>query len=300
MASPKAATAKPSAENWRVLRWSGRQLAYRERLAEEVSLTLLRIPSGSFWRGAPKDEEGSSDAEGPVHRVQLGDFLLGQTPVTQAQWRAVAGWRREEHEEEAQWPRKLDPDPVVRYGAKRYRGEQRPVVGVTWMEAMAFCQRLRLRTGKNYTLPSEAQWEYACRAGSTTAFHFGATISPKLANYNGGRAYGDGPTGEHRQQTTPVGVFPANAWGLQDMHGNVWEWCADHWHDSYAEAPADGRPWLDENASEDAPRLLRGGSWFSGPGGCRSAYRFRVRPDGHDGDGGFRVCCLPEDVLFYL
>jgi len=160
---------------------------------------------------------------------------------------------------------------------------------------MAFCQRLRLRTGKNYTLPSEAQWEYACRAGTTTSFHCGETISSELANYGGTETYGDGPKGEFRNKTTDVGIFPANAWGLHDMHGNVWEWCADHWHANYEGAPDDGRPWLDENAQERKLRLLRGGSWNNHPRNCRSAFRINNHPDYRLNCLGFRVCCLPQD-----
>jgi formylglycine-generating enzyme required for sulfatase activity len=232
--------------------------------------------------------------------VHLPEFFLAQTPITQAQWRAVAEWERQEHEEAELWPEKLDPDPVAKLSnPDRFRGNERPVVNVSWREAMAFCQRLRLRTGKNYTLPSEAQWEYACRAGTTTPFHFGATISTELANYDGRQAYGDGPAGEYREQTTDVASFPANAWGLHDMHGNVWEWCADHWHANYDGAPDDGRPWLEENAPEDISRLLRGGSWSHYPVYCRSAYRDRNHPVNRYINCGFRVCCLPQDLLLY-
>jgi formylglycine-generating enzyme required for sulfatase activity len=261
---------------------------------------MLHIPAGHFQMGSPPEEPGRFADEGPQHEVHLREFFLAQTPITQAQWRAVAEWERQEHEEAELWPEKLDPDPVAKLSnPDRFRGNERPVVNVSWREAMAFCQRLRLRTGKNYTLPSEAQWEYACRAGTTTPFHFGATISTELANYDGRQAYGDGPAGEYREQTTDVASFPANAWGLHDMHGNVWEWCADHWHANYDGAPDDGRPWLEENAPEDKSRLLRGGSWDDHPRFCRSAFRLRFRPVGRDDDRGFRVCCLPQDLLLY-
>lgn len=298
MASPQAAQTPPAPEErWRILRWGSRQLAYRERLAEGVVLTLLRIPAGSFWMGAPEEEEGSSDAERPFHRVTLAEFLMGQTPVTQAQWRAVAEWERQEHEDGELWPETLDPDPVARLRqAERFRGDQRPVVNVNWGEAMAYCQRLRLRTGKNYTLPSEAQWEYACRAGTTSPFYFGETISSGLANYDAIKAYGDGLKGMGRAQTTNVASFLANAWGLYDLHGNVWEWCFDHWHDNYDGAPEDGRAWVDEKASEKAPRLLRGGSWINSPGNCRSACRSGAQPDINDYVRSVRVCCLPQDL----
>jgi formylglycine-generating enzyme required for sulfatase activity len=267
---------------------------------EGVDLKLLPIPRGSFLMGSPPDEEGRYDDEGPQHEVEIQEFFLAQTPITQAQWRAVAQWQRQEHEEAELWPEMMDPDPVARLSdAERFIGPQRPVVNVSWNDAMAFCERLRLRTGKNYTLPSEAQWEYACRSGTTTPFHFGKTISSELANYNGTETYGDGPKGEYREQTTDVGMFPANAWGLHDMHGNVWEWCADHWHANYEGAPDDGRPWLDENVSEETSRLLRGGSWYGPPRFCRSAYRSFHHPDSRGYSLGFRVCCLPQDLILY-
>ena len=130
----------------------------------------------------------------------------------------MAQWQRLEHEDQELWPKSLDPDPVPKLGdPERFQGEQRPVVYVSWHDAMAFCQRLRLRSGKNYTLPSEAQWEYACRAGTTTPFHWGTTISTKLANYDGRKVYGVGEKGEYRQQTVDVASFPANPWGLHDI-----------------------------------------------------------------------------------
>jgi formylglycine-generating enzyme required for sulfatase activity len=299
MASQPAAQTSPT-EPWRILHWRSCQLAYREPLAEGVALTLLRIPPGSFWMGAPEGEEGSSDAERPVHRVTLGDFLLGQTPVTQAQWRAVAEWEREDVKDEGEaWPEVLDPDPVAGLTKPtQFRGDHKPVVNVSLQEAMAFCQRLRLHTGKNYTLPSEAQWEYACRAGTSTPFHFGETITSELANFDASITNANGPKGEYRQQTTPVGMFPANAWGLQDMHGNVWEWCLDHWHESYEGAPEDGRLWqegerLKGDERSEIAKLLRGGSWFDRPRLCRSAFRSGILPYNRYYYGGVRVCCLP-------
>jgi formylglycine-generating enzyme required for sulfatase activity len=266
---------------------------------------MLHIPAGRFLMGSPADEPGRYDDEGPQHGVQLDEFFLSQTPITQAQWRAVAQWQRQGHEDGELWPEVLDADPVAKLDdAERFAGEQRPVVNVSWHDAMAFCQRLRLRTGKNYTLPSEAQWEYACRAGTTTPFHFGDTISTKLANYDGSELYGNGQKGEYRQQTTDVASFPANPWGLHDMHGNVWEWCADHWHNNYKGAPEDGRAWINEEAKEDKnssnDRLLRGGSWGGSPRNCRSACRYFYLPDFRYYFIGFRVCCLPQDLFFIL
>ncbi|MFN9623357.1 MAG: formylglycine-generating enzyme family protein [Cyanobacteriota bacterium] len=309
MASPPIPQPAPPMDPWRILRWRTRHLAHREPLAPGVDLLMLRIPAGSFLMGAPEEEEGSQDNERPVHRVELGEFLLGQTPVTQAQWRAVALWEPRPGEEA--WRQELDPDPVGRLSdPKPFAGERRPVVNVNWHDATEFCHRLHIRTGKNYCLPSEAQWEYACRAGTTTPFHFGEMISTEVANYDGNYTYRsttieDGsnrnrrdnkskPTTVYRQQTTDVGIFPANAWGLHDMHGNVWEWCNDHWNDAYHGAPEDDRPWIDEQAEDNKTMLLRGGSWLYGPRSCRSACRSRYRPGSRLTFIGFRVCCLPQ------
>jgi formylglycine-generating enzyme required for sulfatase activity len=295
--SPAAPTAKDSSRlqrfptstcllrqeggRWCVERRTLQVECYREELGEGVDLTMVKIPAGSFWMGSPKREAERAENEGPQHEVRLGAFFMAQTPITQAQWRAVAGWQKVE--------RDLKPDP------SQFKGANRPVEQVNWHEAMEFCRRLNKRTGQSYGLSSEAQWEYACRVGSTTPFHFGATLSPDLANYNGNFVYGTGTKGTYRKQTTDVASFPANAWGLHDMHGNVREWCEDHWHDSYNFAPGNDQPWLIPAAADDEPRLLRGGSWGYYPRNCRSAYRDCNRPVNRSIVIGFRVCCLPQD-----
>ncbi len=251
---------------------------YEQELARGIAITMVQIPAGSFQMGSPATEAERRKNEGPQHRVELQSFFLGQTPVTQAQWQAVASWPQVEL--------KLNPDPA------RFKGGYRPVEKVSWEEAMEFCRRLSQRSKLAYTLPSEAQWEYACRAGTTTPFAFGDTLTPDLANYDGNYTYGSGPKGQYRKQTTEVGSFAANAWGLQDMHGNVWEWCLDNWHDSYLGAPADGSAWT---AGGGTSRMLRGGSWNDNPMICRSAYRTNPRPLYGYGSIGFRVCCLPQD-----
>jgi formylglycine-generating enzyme required for sulfatase activity len=252
---------------------------------------MLWMPPGRFWMGSPDDEPERRSNEGPQHLVQLQGFFLAQTPITQAQWRQVADWKP--NKGERAWNQKLNPDP------SHFKGDQRPVESVSWEGAIEFCRRLSQRTGRRYTLPSEAQWEYACRAGTTTPFYCGSTISTKLANYNGNEVYGDGARGDFRKQTTDVASFPANPWGLHDMHGNVREWCADHWHDNYKRAPEDGRAWINEEAKENKNtsnvRLLRGGSWGLDPGGCRSAFRNDDHPGYRNDFIGFRVCCLPQD-----
>jgi hypothetical protein len=258
---------------------------------EAPSLTMLWMPPGRFWMGSPDDEPERRDDEGPQHLVQLQGFFLSQTPITQAQWRQVADWKP--NKGERAWSKKLNPNP------SHFKGDQLPVDSVNWENAMEFCRRLSQRTGRRYSLPSEAQWEYACRAGTTTPFHFGSTISTKFANFDGTKVYGDGEKGEYRQQTMDVASFPANPWGLHDMHGNVWEWCADHWHSNYNGVPEDGRAWINEEAKEDKnssnDRLLRGGSWDDYPGYCRSACRSYLHPDNRGNCIGFRVCCLPQD-----
>ena len=231
---------------WRVETRAVEVEGYREELGDGVALTMLRIPAGGFVMGSPSGEKERSSDEGPQHSVRLQEFFLGQTPITQAQWKLVAGWEKVGLD--------LNSDPA------RFKGSNRPVEQVNWHDAMEFCRRLSARTGRTYTLPSEAQWEYACRSGTTTPFAFGETITTDLANYDGNVTYADGPKGDYRQKTTPVGSFPANAWGLQDMHGNVWEWCLDHKHNSYEGVPTDGSAWLDWEAGEDSNRLLRGGS----------------------------------------
>ena len=246
-----------------------------EDLGGGVSLPLVRIPAGEFVMGSPDAEQGRSSDEGPQHRVRLREFWMGQTPITQAQWRAVMGTNPSEFKDQ------LDSD-------------QRPVERVNWREAMAFCRQLADRTGRDYTLPSEAQWEYACRAGTTSPFAFGGTITPELANYDGNYTYAGSPKGVYCEQTTAVGAFPANAWGLQDMHGNVWEWCLDHWHGSYASPPGDGSAWVDSEDKNNAKRLLRGGSWSNDPRHCRSAFRPLIQPDDAYSYVGFRVVCLPQ------
>ena len=239
-------------------------------------LEMIAIPSGTFTMGAPKDESGAGDDEKPQHTVTIQSFYMGRHQVTQAQWKVVAGYPQIDHE--------LDPDP------SRFKGDRLPVEKVDWDDAQEFCNRLSAHTGKTYRLPSEAEWEYACRAGTTTAFHFGETIAPELANYRGTSVYNDGPQGEYREKTIEVGSFPANAWGLYDMHGNVWEWCEDNWHSNYDRAPTDGSAWVESNR-ENAGRLPRGGSWYDDPAFCRSAGRYYGTRDDRNDLVGFRVSC---------
>ena len=264
---------------------------FPEELGKGIELDMVLIPGGTFVMGAPEAEEGSDDSERPQRTVSVSPFLMGQYPVTQAQWQAVASL--------PQVKRKLNPEP------SSFKGDDLPVEQVTWFDAVEFCDRLSEHTNRPYRLPSEAEWEYACRAGTTTPFHFGETITTDLANYRGTDwkfedttypgFYGKGRRGIYREKTTPVGSFEvANAFGLYDMHGNVWEWCLDHWHSNYEEAPTDGSAWLTED--ENSPRLLRGGSWFTDPRDCRSAFRNGNYPD-FDDYFGLRVVCAASRTL---
>lgn len=249
-----------------------------EDLGKGVNLELVMIPGGQFQMGSP-DGKGY-DYERPQHLVAVQSFWMGKYPVTQAQWKAVAVFPKVE--------RDLDPDP------SNFKGDNRPVEQVTWYDAIEFCQRLSKKTGCKYRLPSESEWEYGCRAGTTTPFHFGETITTDLANYDGNYTYNGGPKGEYRQETNSVDHFGiGNDFGLCDMHGNVLEWCQDHWHGSYKGSPTAGSPWLSEN--ERVSRVLRGGSWDGSPRYCRSASRLGSVPDNRDFTFGFRVvCCVPR------
>jgi len=255
--------------------------AYRftEDLGNGVELEMVAIPSGSFLMGSPKDEPEQRSSESPQHRVAVKSFLMGKYPVTQAQWQAVAALPPVNTE--------LNSNPST------FKGASRPVEEVSWYDAVEFCARLSQKTGRQYRLPSEAEWEYACRAGTTTPFHFGETITTDLANYNGDYIYGSGSKGKFSEETTPVGSFGvANDFGLYDMHGNVLEWCADHWHENYEGAPTDGSAWVDDNENKNRYRLLRGGSWISLPELCRSACRFNSRPGSFLVNLiGFRLVC---------
>jgi formylglycine-generating enzyme required for sulfatase activity len=258
-------------------RYSAQATGFVQDLGNDTQLEMMLIPGGTFIMGSPPEELEHRDNESPQHTVTVQPFFLGKYPVTQAQWQFVAQLPKVNQE--------LDPDP------SHFKGENRPVENVSWHDTIEFCERLSQYTGKPYRLPSEAEWEYACRGGSTTPFHFGETITSDLANYDAKSTYGQGPKGIYRGETTPVGSFGvANAFGLCDMHGNVWEWCADHWHNNYEGAPVDGSAWLG-NDNDNQDNMLRGGSWLNNPVFCRSACRNHVDAGYRDGSFGFRVAC---------
>jgi formylglycine-generating enzyme required for sulfatase activity len=248
---------------------------FGELLGQGVTLEMVEIPGGTFMMGSPDSEKGCNPYESPQHRVTVKPFFMGKFPVTQAQYEAVMG-----------------TNPAEQYDRDRFAAPGKPVVGVNWHDAVAFCQKLSEQTGREYRLPSEAEWEYACRAGTTTPFYFGETITTDIVNFNGeGMPYGNAPPGVSRGATTEVGSFPPNAFGLFDMHGNVWEWCEDVRHRNYQGAPTDGSAWIEGGHS--SVRLLRGGSWLNNPWFCRSAYRYKDLAGGRFNDYGFQVVCRP-------
>ena len=277
---------------------------FTEGLGLGAGLEMVSIPGGSFTMGSPVDELERQANEGPQHHVTLAPFFMSASPITQAQWAAAVL----AHPNPIR--RNLDPDPSF------FKGIDLPVESITWDHAQEFCLRLAELTERAYRLPSEAEWEYACRAGTISPFHFGPTITPELANYCGvggavcgesdgksiasdvygetryrSGAYGQGPVGVFRGKTTRPGTFPRSSFGLYDMHGNVWEYCLDRWSANYAEAPLDGTANL--SGPSDAQRILRGGSWSHNPAICRSAYRDSIAPDysGWQGRIGVRVVC---------
>jgi len=235
---------------------------FTEKISKGITLEMVGLPAGQFLMGSPDSDRDARDFEKPQHPVKINSFAIGKYPVTQAQYEAVMGYNPSHFSNNPQNPVESSSD-----------------------NAQAFCQKLSQITGKTYRLPTEAEWEYACRAGTTTRFYFGDD-----ANQLGDYAWYEGNSGG---TTHPVGQKKPNAWGLYDMHGNVWEWCEDNWHDSYKSAPSDGSAWL---IKDNDYQILRGGSWYGLPNLCRSAYRnfnYRRLYLYFNFDYGFRVVCVP-------
>ena len=270
--------------------------SFQEELPNGVTLEMVHIPGGTFIMGTEDakierlvKKYGSERfrRETPRHKVTVSDFYMGKYPITQKQWKAIASLDVIEQQ--------LELEPSVLSGKDNH-----PVEQVSWDDAQEFCRRLSRHTKKQYRLPSEAMWEYACRAvidnkqlpitsyssKKYPPFYFGETITGELANYNAIEKFANESSGKFRQRTTAVGSFSPNAFGLYDMHGNVWEWCEDDWHDNYQDAPNDGNAWLSKDTSV---KVIRGGSWGFKPYSCRSAYRFDFIRDDHSDDIGFRV-----------
>ncbi len=258
--------------NLELKRYRGQAEGFIEDLGNGVTLEMVKTPGGNFIMGAPEDEKESRDTERPQHQVNIQSFFIGKYQLTQEQYQVIMG-----------------------KNPSHFQGKNLPVEKVNWHDAAEFCTRLSKLVGKQYRLPSEAEWEYACRAGTTTPFHFGETITTDLANYDGNSTYGSAPKGVYRGETTDVGTFPSNPFGLYDMHGNVWEWCLDDWHDNYNGARTDGSAWFNDNnnfSQKTGKACLRGGSWYYIPDLCRSASRNygSSRDSGYD-YVGFRVVC---------
>ena len=250
---------------------------------------MVVVPGGIFLMGSPPGEIERDQQEGPLREVEMIPFAIGKYEVTRSEFtsfventgstagdscfvRTSSGGRVDASKS---WR-----DPGYAQSAND------PVVCISWNTAKAYVAWLSELTGKDYRLPSEAEWEYVARAGSQSPFHFGATITSDQANYNGTARYGDGEKGIYRKKTLPVGSFPTNTFGLHDVHGNVWEWVEDCWNDSYRRAPRDSSPWLSGNCGR---RVMRGGAWSSRPGNLRSANRARFVLEYRNYNFGFRV-----------
>jgi formylglycine-generating enzyme required for sulfatase activity len=247
-----------------------------EDLGNGLPLEMLEIPAGKFLMGSRSETEKNEGLhEQPQHEVSVSRFFIGKYEITQAQWIAVAKLPR--------ITRDLDPNPSTFTGDGKL-----PVQNVSWWDAVEFCERLSRATGRTYRLPTEAEWEYACRAGTTTPFYFGETLSADLVNYDANYPYGAGSKGMTRKRPNPVGNLSApNAFGVNNSHGNMDEWVLDPWHENYAGAPTDGSVWgVDGDTSF---RVARGGSWYDGGDNCRSASRDKNAPDLKLPFIGFRV-----------
>ncbi|MEH2337074.1 SUMF1/EgtB/PvdO family nonheme iron enzyme [Nostoc sp.] len=238
-----------------------------ENLGNGVTLEMVQIPGGTFMMGSPEGEAERYKDESPQHQVKVSGFFMGKYEITQAQYQAIMG-----------------------SNPSSFKGEKRPVETVSWDDAVEFCKKLSHKKGKTYRLPSEAEWEYACRAGTKTPFYFGETITTDLVNYDGNAPYGSAPKGEYRQKTIDVGKFPPNSFGLYDIHGNVWEWCLDVYNDNYQGAPKDGSVWM--TGKDNNKNLLRGGSWIYNAMHCRSAVRAGYARAFLDHNVGFRVVAV--------
>lgn len=255
---------------WEILREEHEAYRFLEPLPDMSPLEMVSIPGGTFLMGSRRNDPNYHPRESPQHEVGVKPFFMGRYPITQAQWRAVAALPQVERE--------LKAEPSY------FKGENLPIETISWYDALEFCHRLSVLSSREYRLPTEAEWEYACRAGTMTPYHFGEIITPNLANYKGAYAAGE------IEQTTPVTYFDfANEFGLVGMHGNTWEWCQDPWHDSYRGAPTTSAAWIGRGDSRW--RVHRGGTWFHDITCCRSAFRDKAIATYSANFIGLRVCC---------
>ncbi|MBX2858689.1 MAG: SUMF1/EgtB/PvdO family nonheme iron enzyme [Cellvibrionaceae bacterium] len=238
---------------------------FNEVLSDTESLNMIAVQSYRPWLGNTDRSQNISPYEARPQSIDIAPFYLGRTAVTQGQWRAVAALPMVAKE--------IDPEPAC------FSGDNHPVECVSWHDAQEFCLRLSAKSGRNYRLPLEAEWESACRAGTISPFHYGATLSSELANYSALHSYDSEVHGIYRRSTVPVGQFTPNAFGLSDMHGNVWEWCADSWQSGA------------DNANR---RVLRGGSWADPPVKLRSASRMGYAAESLNRVIGFRIALSLE------
>jgi formylglycine-generating enzyme required for sulfatase activity len=237
---------------------------FTEEFGNGIVLDMIVVPAGAFQMGS-RPHEGSPD-EHPQHFVTIKSFMMGKYLITQGQWKAT----------------------MKKLPSGRFKGDQLPVERVSWNDAQKFCQLLSQKTERNYHLPSETQWEYACRARTSTPFSFGETLTSDLANYNGEHIFKDEPKGVYIHSTSEGEKYPPNAFGLYDMHGNLMEWCADNWVDDYRMSPRDDSAY---QMIGNPYRVARGGSWHDNPQLCRSAARIRFMQSDAEEYVGFRVVC---------
>jgi len=232
-------------------------------LGNEVNMAVVYIPAGEFDMGSPMDEPKRDDDEAQHHIKLTKAFYIGKFEVTQLQYRVI-----------------------VNDNPSKFGGDKLPVDNVNWYEAARFLKKLSDKTGMKFRLPTEAEWEYACRAGTKTAFNTGTTLDSDVANYDATEPYADGIIGNYLKRTTEVGSYPPNAFGLYDMHGNVWEWCSDIYDEDYYKKT----PLVDpKGPAEGKPKVMRGGAWYEEAYKCRSADRNHRWPKDNQSIIGFRI-----------
>lgn len=246
----------------------------RNPLRKLLPLRMIKIPAGEFMMGSPASEPHHDDQEGPQRKIQVPSFYLGAFTITQRQYEIIMG-----------------SNPSYFTDDQGKDGANLPVEQVTWQDADAFCKKLSEMSGRTYRLPSEAEWEYACRASTTTPFCFGETLTTEIANFFADFSFTENYEENYRNTPVAVDSFWPNGFGLYNMHGNVFEWCADDYHENYKNAPKSVAPWISGQAQ--ATKMMRGGSWFNDTPYCRSAARDKNTQIGLSNASGFRVVCEP-------